>query len=349
MSKGPPAGSYLVKGDDPSLVAQGVRTLLAEVVGDGDHSLAVEEIGGGPGDELDVGAVVDACMTPPFLIDRRVVVVRDAGRLLTADVPRLLEVITDPLPSTVLILVAGGGTIPAALVKAIETSGRVVSTSVSRAGDRRAWLADHLRQGPVKLEPRAAQLLGQHVGEDLSRVEGLLEALSSAYGAGARISVEDLEPYLGEAGNVPRYELTDAISRGEPSAALGVLHRMLDAGGLSAVEILATMNRHYAQLLALDGAAVSGESEAAVLLGSAPYAAKKALEQARRLGSARIAHAITLLAEADLDVKGATGLPPQMVLEIVVARLSRQTRRSGPGRPVPSSRQTGRSPSGARR
>ena len=65
-------------------------------------------------------------------------------------------------------------------------------------------------------------------------MEGLLEALSAAYGAGARISVEDLEPYLGEAGSVPRYELTDAISRGEPSAAPGVLHRMLDAGGLSA-------------------------------------------------------------------------------------------------------------------
>ncbi|HEY6429361.1 MAG TPA: hypothetical protein VIX84_19225, partial [Acidimicrobiales bacterium] len=79
------ASTYLVKGDDASLVAQEVRALLADVVGDRDHALVVEEIGGGPGDELDVGAVVDACLTPPFLIDRRVVVVRDAGRLLTAD------------------------------------------------------------------------------------------------------------------------------------------------------------------------------------------------------------------------------------------------------------------------
>ena len=58
-----------------------MRTLLAEVVGDRDHSLVVEEIGGGPGDDFDVGSVVDACMTPPFLVDRRVVVVRDAGRI----------------------------------------------------------------------------------------------------------------------------------------------------------------------------------------------------------------------------------------------------------------------------
>ncbi len=261
------ASSYLVKGDDASLVAQEVRTLLAEVVGDRDHSLVVEEIGGGPSDDINVGAVVDACLTPPFLIDRRVVVVRDAGRLLTADVPRLVDVVKDPLPSTVLILVGGGGTVPAPLVKAVTAAGKVIDVAVSRPGDRKAWLHDHLRQAPVKLEPQAAQLLGQHVGEDLGRVEGLLGALAAAYGTGARISVDDLEPYLGEAGNVARYELTDAIDRGDPAKALGVLHRMTDAGGLSAVEVLFSLHRHYANMLALDGATISSGEEAAQLLG----------------------------------------------------------------------------------
>jgi DNA polymerase-3 subunit delta len=318
------ASSYLVKGDDASLVAQEVRRLVAEVVGERDHSLVVEEIGGGAGDDINVGAIVDACLTPPFLIDQRVEVVREAGRLLTADVPRLVEVVKDPLPSTVLILVGGGGTIPSPLTKAITASGQVIDVSVTRPGDRKAWLHDHLRGAPVKLEPQAAQLLGQHVGEDLGRVEGLLGA---AYGQGARISVEDLEPYLGGAGTVARYELTDAIDRGDAAAALGVLHRMTDAGGLSAVEVLFSLHRHYSNMLTLDGATVSGGEEAARMLSvPSAFVGKKALEQSRRLGSARIAQAIALLAEADLDVKGATGLPPDVVVEILVARLSRQTR-----------------------
>jgi DNA polymerase-3 subunit delta len=321
------ASSYLVRGDDASLVAQEVRALLADVVGDRDRSLVVEEMGGGPGDDINVGAVVDACLTPPFLIDQRVVVVREAGRLLTADVPRLIEVVNDPLPSTVLILVGGGGTVPAPLVKAITAAGKVIDVSVNRPGDRKAWLHEHLRHAPVKLEPQAAQLLGQHVGEDLGRVEGLLGALAAAYGPGARISVADLEPYLGEAGNVARYEITDAIDRGDAAAALGVLHRMTDAGGLSAVEVLFSLHRHYANMLALDGATISSGEEAAQLLSvSSAFVGKKALEQSRRLGSARIGHAIELLADADLDVKGASGLPPELVVEILVARLSRQTR-----------------------
>ncbi|HVT41708.1 MAG TPA: hypothetical protein VHD39_01905, partial [Acidimicrobiales bacterium] len=115
---------YLVKGDDSSLVAQEVRTLLDELVGERDHALVVEEVGGAPGDELDVGAIVDAALTPPFLIDRRVLVVRDAGRLVTADVPRLVEVVEEPLSSTFLVFVAGGGVVPAPLVKAVKESGQ---------------------------------------------------------------------------------------------------------------------------------------------------------------------------------------------------------------------------------
>ncbi len=330
------ASTYLIKGDDASLVAQAVRALLLEVVGDRDHALVVEEVGGGPGDDINVGAVVDACLTPPFLIDRRVVVVREAGRLLSADVPRLIEVVKDPLPSTVLILAGGGGVVPAPLVKAVTASGEVIDVSVKLPGDRRSWLSDHLRGAPVKLEPKAAQLLGQHVGEDLGRVEGLLAALASAYGEGSQITVTELEPYLGEAGNVPGYELTDAIDRGDAGAALTVLHRMLDAGGLVAVQVLGTLHRHFSNMLVLDGAPVSGEREAADLLGlTSTYPAKKALEQSRRLGSARIATAIGLLAQADLDVRGESGLPPALVIEILVARLARQTRQkvgAGPGR-----------------
>jgi len=320
------AQTYLIKGDDPSLVGQAVRTLLADVVGELDHALVVEEIGGGSADDIDVGAVVDACLTPPFLVDRRVVVVRDAGRLLSSDVPRLVEVVKDPLPSTVLILAAGGGTVPAPLAKAVSASGQVIDVSVGSAGSRKSWLHDHLRHAPVKLDVMATQRLAQHVGEDLGRVEGLLGALAATYGPGARITVQDLEPYLGGAGNLPIWDLTDAIDRGEAATALTVAHRMLDAGGQSPVYLLVMLHRHFANMLALDGATVSGEAEAAQVLGIAPYPAKKALEQARRLGSARIAHAIGLLADADSGMKGGSGLPPEVVLDILVARLSHQTR-----------------------
>jgi DNA polymerase-3 subunit delta len=218
-------------------------------------------------------------------------------------------------------------------VKAVGAHGEIVDVSTSKAGDRKAWLHEHLRDAPVHLDRGASDLLADHVGEDLGRVEGLLSALSAAYGEGSSVSADDLEPYLGEAGNLPRYALTDAIDRGEARTALRVLNRLSEAGGLAPMQLLATLHGHYANMLALDGEDVMGERDAAAVLGTAPFVAKKALEQSRRLGSERIAAAIKLIAAADLDCRGMSGLDSGVVIEILVARLATQTRPARQTRP----------------
>jgi DNA polymerase III delta subunit len=86
-------------------------------------------------------------------------------------------------------------------------------------------------------------------------------------------------------------------------------------------------------MLALDGEDVMGERDAAAVLGTAPFVAKKALEQSRRLGSEKIAGAIKLIAAADLDCRGMSGLDSGVVIEILVARLATQTRPARQTRP----------------
>ena len=120
-----PAVAHLVRGDDASLVAQAAHDLLVGLAGDEDLSMVVEEHGAAGAEDIDVGAVVDALATPPFLSATRIVVVREAGRLVAADAVRLTEWLAAPVPGVVLVLVAGGGTIPAALVKTVERQGAV--------------------------------------------------------------------------------------------------------------------------------------------------------------------------------------------------------------------------------
>ena len=142
------------------------------------------------------------------------------------------------------------------------------------------------------------------------------------------MGTEELEPFLGQAGGVAPWELTDAIDRGDTAGALTQLHRMLEAGERHPLVVMATLHRHYANMLRLDGAGVADERGAAKVLGVAPFPAKKALSQARRLGLAGVGRAIELLAQADLDLRGATAWPEALVMEVLVARLSRL----GPGR-----------------
>ena len=316
--------AYLVRGDDAALVGQRAQDLLATLVGGNDPAMVVEEHGGPGSDELDVGLVVDALTTPPFLADRRIVVVRDAGRLGAADAGRLTACLEDALPGVRLVLVAGGGAIPASLVKAVERRGVVIDTAVGTGRARTQWLAEHLHEGPVKLDARAGARLGEHLGGDVSRLRGLLESLAAAYGPGSSIDVERLEPFLGEAGAVAPWDLSDAIDAGDTAGALGALRRLGAAGGFHPLQVLAVLHRHFQAMLRLDGAGVTTAEEAAAHLGTrSVFPAKKALEQGRRLGPVGIGRAVMLLADADLDVRGRSALPEETVLEVLVGRLSR--------------------------
>ena len=53
------------------------------------------------------------------------------------------------------------------------------------------------------------------------------------------------------------------------------------------------------------------------------------MQQYRRLGGSGVQRAIELLAAADLDLRGAKELPDDIVMEVLVARLSRLRRYPG--------------------
>ena len=314
--------AWYVRGDDPGLVGEAVRSIVHAQ--SGEDTMAVEDLSD---EDVTVGAIVDAVSTPPFLAERRVVVVREVGRYTAEALEPLIQWLKDPLPTTALILTSGGGQVSQRLVNAVKKVGTVVDAAVpQRAREARAWLAERVRESPVGLDPEATDLLARHLGEDMGRLPRLLDTLAAAYGEGARLTVAEVEPFLGEAGGTAPWDLTDAIDRGDTEAALAQLERLLDGGGRHPLVVLATLHRHYAGMLRLDGSGITSETEAAAVLEMAPFPAKKLLQQGRILGSAGVARAITLLAQADLYLRGAQGWPDRLVLEVLVARLCRLAR-----------------------
>jgi DNA polymerase-3 subunit delta len=310
------------------LVREAVSALVKDLLDGAEPSLALEHM---DAEELDLAQVADACRTPPFLADRRVVVVHDIGRFSLEQLQPLLAYLGEPLASTRLVLVGGGGQVPAKLVSAVKQVGTVISTDVS-GKEVHAWLSERLAQAPVKLAPSAVALLEAHLGEDVSRLSGLLAALQSAYGPGARLGPEELMPYLGSPGAVPPWELTDAIDSGQAEKAVRSLHRMLEAGGRHPLVVLAVLQRHFTNALAVQSPALRSEAQAAEVLGIAKgrstFPVRKALGVAQRLGPRGTGDAVLALAEAELQLKGKIDWPPELVLEVLVARLCRLARAS---------------------
>jgi DNA polymerase III subunit delta len=313
---------HLVTGDDESIVRAAVTDLVHRLVGEGERTLMVDEF---DGEEYELRAVVDAAQTPPFLTERRVVVARDIGRFTADEVAPLVDYLGDPLPTTDLVLVAGGGRLTKAVNDALKRSGAesIATAPPSRARDREAWIANEATTRGVKLSTAAVNVIAERLGEDVGRVDGILATLAGTFGTSRQLTPADVEPFLGEAGDVPPWALTDALDAGETATALGLLARMTRAGR-HPLQVMAVLHNHYVRLARLDGVDAQSEAEAAQTLGIKPgYPARKAMQQYRRLGGGGVQRAIDLLASADLDLRGAKELPDDVVMDVLVARLSR--------------------------
>lgn len=340
MATAPDPPVFLVKGNEPTVLADGLRELVDRLVGSGDRGLMVEELGADQYERedgtYDVTPVVYAAQTPPFLTDGRVVVARHAGAFSTGEsVGPLVDYLAAPLDTTALVLVWEKApkqqklaAVPKKLMTAIRSvQGAEIDTSPpGKAGDRRNWVDEQVASSHVKLAADARKLLAERVGEDLARIQGVLRTLESTFGPGSKLAAADIEPYLGEAGSVAPWDLTDAIDQGDRARAIDLLHRLQGAGERHALGIMYSLHGHYQAMLALDGADVTSDKEAGEILGVHPFRAKKAMQQGRKLGSEGIAEAISLLAQADLDLRGAKAWPDELVMEVLVARLASRAR-----------------------
>lgn len=333
----------LLKGEDPLLVGEALHAAVDELLEGEDRSLALEELDEEAyrvGDHFDLTRLVDAAQTAPFLTGRRVVVGRHLGRFSKADdLAPLLRWFEEPLDTTGLVLVWERGQAPRQdrlsappkkLLEALSAAGGVVvdcAPPSGRTGDR--WLDDRLSASSVRLDRESVAEVHRRLGEERTRVLALIEVLESTFGPGTQLGLAEIEPYLGESGSVPPWELTDAIDDGDIVSAIDRLHRQLGAGDRHPLQVMASLSSRYERMLRLDGAEARDEKAAAALLGmkGSTFPAKKLLTQTRRLGSDRIGRAVGHLADADLALRGASALPQELVMEVLVARLAALHRR----------------------
>ncbi len=345
----------LLIGDDPVLLSEAVTARVDELVAEGDRSLMLEVIS--DSDHFDEEGNVDATRlvvaggTPPFLTDRRVVVGRAMARFSRKDLySPIVQMIASLLDSTDLVLVwerpsnaqtskperGSFPSLPKALREAVELAGGLVTdTRPPRGKAASNWLRDRLDESRLNFDRTSFHAVENLLGEDRSAVVGLVRTLEGVLGDGADVTPQDVETYGGTRGSVAPWDLDDAIDTGDVAAAIAVVHRLIPLNGsptdrnTAAFRLLAYIQRRYLNMLRLDGAGVRNDREAADVLGmkGSTYPAKKVLVQSRRLGYESISDSIRLIAAADLSLRGTKDWGPELVIELLVARLTRIARR----------------------
>lgn len=321
------SGLHLVRGADPALRSRAVGELVEHLAGDTDRALSVEDLAVPARAAGDASGTVDRILTaltsPPFMTDRRIVVLRDLDQLPADDAAPVAAALASRPQGVVVVATAGGGRLPKVLAQAF--AGAALLEVDAPTAD--VLEAECTRWG-VRLSAAAARRVTGHLGDDGGRVGALVELLVGTFGPGAELDVGDVEPYLTDAGAVRVWELTDRIEAGEVAGSLAVLHRLLHATSarqpraVHPLQVLGLLHGRLRRLARCDDPALTTAADAAAALGGSPYAARRAWEAGRVLGTDGIRRAYAWLVQADLDLKGRRATGEEATLAVLVSRLA---------------------------
>jgi len=320
--------TYLITGDDERLISAQLTDLVDQLVGDADRSSVYEsfdfaEVQSDDRDAM-VAQVVNAAQTQSLFADFKVVVARNVDATPLDSAP-LVDYLRAPLEHCHLIFTASGR-LPKALNDALKKAGTAMfeTTPPSKRRELVEWYKTKFIEAGLKIDAVALEEVVEWLGQDSARLPGLLDVLVSTFGEKQRLSFEDVSPFLGQAGHVQPWDLTDAIDGGDTANALFMLRRMLASGEFHPFQVLSILHNHYTKALRLDGSDDLSPMDAAARIGSkSEFQGRKYRDAARDLGHRGIAEAIALLAQADVDLRGVKDLPEELVMEILVARLCR--------------------------
>jgi DNA polymerase-3 subunit delta len=218
---------YVLYGPDEFLRDEHRRRIVASLIGQADPQTCVTVFDG----EVELAEVLDELRTLPFLAERRVVIVRDADAFVSAHRKSLEKYLETPVKTASLLLLVLSWKKTERLAKAVAKIGQAIHCTAGQGASIPEWLRHAAARRKKKLEPDAAQLLLQWVGEDLALLDSEIEKLSLYVGQRDWIKADDVSRLLMFSPTAGDFALSNAITAGDAPGALNALAAMVTRRG----------------------------------------------------------------------------------------------------------------------
>jgi DNA polymerase-3 subunit delta len=316
---------YAVFGSDHYLVREAIAAVSRSAFPEPEGEAAMTRFAGS---QARLADVLDELFTLPFFSSRRLVVVEEADTFVTKHRKELEAYVEHPSSSGLLLLQVKQWTSTTRLAKVVEKVGVAIDCNPlpeKQAQKVIAWLTQYARTHcDAQLDPGAANLLVELVGLEIGILASEVDKLAVYAGDAQRIERADVARMV-DAGRVETvWKALDAAASGQGKTALELLDNLLAAGeapvGLLAAMSPSLLKVHHAGRLR--GARLALE-EACRIAGVPPFAVDKTGKQHAHLGPHRVDQLPSTLLRTDLDLKGGSSMPPRVVLERLLAGLSR--------------------------
>ena len=258
------------------------------------------------GRDITIDDVVSNAKRYPMMAERQVVVVKEAQDL-SRTIEKLTGYVNNPQPTTVLVINYKYKKIDKrkALYKAIKKGGVVFESKKLYDNQVPDWIRRVLAGQSYTITPKAAQMLVEFLGTDLSKIENELNKLKIVLPRNSQITPEAIEENIGISKDFNNFELRKAVGERNMTKAFKIAKYFGENPKDNPMVVtVSLLFNFFSQLLQYHGLSDKNPRNVASALKINPYFVNEYTSAARNFPMKNVSRAVAVLREFDVKGKG---------------------------------------------
>ncbi len=257
------------------------------------------------GKDANWAEVINACRRYPMFAERQVVLLKEAQQM--RDVEKLEGYIENPLSSTVFVVSYKEKKLDARkkFAKLVKEKGILLTTKKMYDRELPEWTQTLIHSKGLTISPKGLALIGEHIGNDLTRIENEIDKLSVNLGKRKNITEDDIEEYIGVSKEYNVFELQTAIATKDMSRCIRIIQYFEGNPKAGPIQlILPSLYSFFSKVFMVFGAGASDEKTVAAAIGVNPYFIKDYMTAARLYSYPGVENILLLLHQYNLKSVG---------------------------------------------
>lgn len=258
------------------------------------------------GRDASIEEIVGAAKRYPMMAERQVLIVKEAQDL-SRTIEKLVSYAENPQPTTVLVINYKYKKLDKRkkLHKVIAKSGLIYESKKLYENQVSDWIRRVLSGKQYQIEPKAAQMLVEFLGTDLSKIANELDKLMLILPKETIINDSHIEENIGISKDYNNFELRKAVGEKNTMKANRIINYFAEnPKNNPLVMTISLLNSFFTQLLLFHGLKDKSKNSVAKSLGVSPYFVDEYFLAARNYPMRKVAQNIAFLRDADVKSKG---------------------------------------------
>ena len=277
------------------------------------------------GRDVTIEDIVGNAKRYPMMAEYQVVIVKEAQDL-SRTIEKLVSYAENPQPTTVLVLNYKYKKLDKrkSLYKAVKKVGVVYESKTLYENQVADWIRRVLSPKKYTISPKAAQMLVEFLGTDLSKISNELEKLQIILPEGSQITPEVIEENIGISKDFNNFELRKAIGDKNSLKAYQIVYYFADNPKDNPMVVTVTLLfNFFSQLLHFHGLKDKSPRNVASALKVNPYFVNEYITAARNYPMKKVSTVVSILRDFDVKSKGvgSNAVPQGDLLKELLAKV----------------------------